>query len=289
MSTARPPQRATGGAVHEGGGDSVTSSSAQVAGRGASPREAWRLGAVRACWTGRSDGDLGPGVEPALRLRRERAVVALPWRRCRQVHGAGVLAVTGGTELDTTAGQAGPFRPPRGSAVAAGEREGGGGRAVPAFPVADALVGDVPGMALAVAVADCGPVALASGDGIMGVAHAGWRGVLAGVLPSAVAAMRALGARDVVAALGPCVHPCCYPFGREELAVFAGRFGRGVVAEDAEGRPALDLPSAIEASLRRSGVALAVTSPTCTACGGRHFSHRRDRTLARNALAVWLA
>jgi len=266
VSAARPPQRETSGAVRDGGGESTASpapAAVEAAGIGVVAREGWRFAGVRACWTGWPDGDLSPAVEPALRARRERAVVALPWWRCRQVHGAGVFTVTGSA--------------PTGSG------------ALPMFPVADALVGDVAGVALAVAVADCGPVALASREGIVGVAHAGWRGVLAGVLPAAVAAMHALGARDVVAALGPCVHPCCYPFGREELAAFADMYGPGVVTEDAEGRPALDLPSAIAASLERSGVAVATTSPTCTACGGRHFSHRRDRTPARNALAVWLA
>ena len=66
---------------------------------------------------------------------------------------------------------------------------------------ADALVTDAPGIAIAVLTADCQPVLLADSDaGVIGAAHAGWRGALDGVLESTVEAMRALGARDIRAA-----------------------------------------------------------------------------------------
>ena len=70
----------------------------------------------------------------------------------------------------------------------------------------DALVTAHPEAALAIFTADCAPVALASPEGVVGAAHAGWSGVVGGVIERAVDAMRSLGASRVEAALGPCIH-----------------------------------------------------------------------------------
>ena len=95
-----------------------------------------------------------------------------------------------------------------------------------AAPEADALVTDRPGLALGVLAADCGPVLLADRDaGVIGAAHAGWKGALDGVLESVVAAMVGLGATPgrITAALGPCIAQASYEVGPEFVARFFGR------------------------------------------------------------------
>jgi copper oxidase (laccase) domain-containing protein len=146
-----------------------------------------------------------------------------------------------------------------------------------------------PATALAVFTADCAPVALASPEGVVGVAHAGWRGLVAGVLARTVAEMRALGAGRVVAGLGPCVHPECYEFSPEDLAVAAAAVGGDVRARTSEGRPALDLPGGVRAALAAAGAELVLDVDRCTACSGELFSHRARGDRGRQAVVAWRA
>ena len=217
---------------------------------------------AQVAFTGKAEGDMGHGGEPVVAVRpdvaaRRRAVVDLPWTWLRQVHGAGVVRVEG-----------------------PGDRAGAR---------ADAAVTAGAGCALAVLTADCAPVALASVEGVIGVAHAGWRGVLAGVLEATVDEMRALGATDVSAVIGPCIHPGCYAFGASELDRVAARLGDGVRATTPGGESALDLPAAARAALARAGLGPAEVTDVgvCTACSPRHFSWRARREQQRQAAVVW--
>jgi YfiH family protein len=100
-----------------------------------------------------------------------------------------------------------------------------------AAPKADALVTRTPGVVLGILAADCAPVLLADAEaGVIGAAHAGWRGALAGVVEAAVAAMEQIGATRarIVAAIGPCIGAASYEVGAD----FADRF----IAEDAANR-----------------------------------------------------
>ena len=181
----------------------------------------------------------------------------MPWTWLRQVHGDRVVVVT----------------------------EPGGG----AGERADAAVTDRPGCALAVLTADCAPVALVGSGGVVGVAHAGWRGLVGGVLERTVDVMRARGAVDVRAVLGPCIRPECYEFGVEDLARVARRLGDGVRATTTSGAPALDVPAAVRAALSQVGVDDVHDVGVCTACSQVHFSHRARHELGRQALVVWRA
>src|SRR5205085_527297 len=80
-------------------------------------------------------------------------------------------------------------------------------------------------------------------------AHAGWVGLLAGVRGRTVEHMRALGATDVRAVLGPCIRVECYEFGPDDLDRVAARLGDGVRSTTASGTPALDLAAGVRASL----------------------------------------
>ena len=124
-------------------------------------------------------------------------------------------------------------------------------------PEADALVTDRPGLLLAIVTADCAPVLLADPSaGVVGAAHAGWRGAHGGVLENTVAAMESLGAarERLVAAIGPTIAQESY----EVDAAFRERFA----ADDApffapgrEGHWQFDLPAYVAARLHRAGIA----------------------------------
>ena len=139
---------------------------------------------------------------------------------------------------------------------------------------------DLPVLAMS---ADCLPIALARvGEGRPGVAvlHAGWRGLLAGIVAEGV---HALGGR-AHAAIGPAIGPCCYEVGAEVAEPFTAAFGPDVL----HGRN-LDLWTAAERALRAVGVAEIERVDLCTSCNPElFFSHRRDgETTGRQAGLVW--
>jgi hypothetical protein len=157
-------------------------------------------------------------------------------------------------------------------------------------PRADAMVTDRPGIALGVVTGDCAPVLFAdTAAGVVGAAHAGWRGAVAGVLEATLAAMVALGAAPerVTAAVGPCIQQASYEVGADLRAAVLAR-------DDADarffapGRRAahwqFDLPGYCAARLAAAGVAAIDVLPHDTLNDeARFFSHRR-RTLAGGGL-----
>jgi len=166
-------------------------------------------------------------------------------------------------------------------------------------PKADALVTDTPGIALGVSTADCGPVLFADAEaGVIGAAHAGWKGAFTGVLENTVAAMQRLGAdRDrIVAVLGPSIGPGNYEVGPE----FVERFS----ADDAEsrryftpspkpGHAMFDLNAYTVERLRRAGVA-AEKLDRCTYAeedlffSYRRTTHRKEADYGRQISAIAL-
>jgi YfiH family protein len=141
----------------------------------------------------------------------------------------------------------------------------------------DAHATDQPGLAPLVVTADCLPVALAGSRGVA-MAHAGWRGLAAGVLERAAEAVDAR-----AAAVGPGIGPCCYEVGDEVLGAFDGLDGV------ASGRM-LDLTAVARALLGRAGIPEADAAAVCTSCNpDLFFSHRRDgATTGRQAGLAWL-
>jgi YfiH family protein len=137
---------------------------------------------------------------------------------------------------------------------------------------ADGLWTDEPGLPLLAMSADCLPIAVARADTstpAVAVLHAGWRGLLAGIVAEGT---EALGDGVLTAAIGPAIGPCCYEVGEEVAAPFRERFGDDVVRE---GR--LDLWTSAERALRAAGVQRVDRFDRCTACEPEtFFSHRRD-------------
>jgi hypothetical protein len=151
------------------------------------------------------------------------------------------------------------------------------------FEVGDALVTRRRGCVLAVWVGDCAPVAFVGDGGAIGIAHAGWKGAIDGILQATVAALQP----DVVtAALGPCIHACCYEFGEGDLAVFTDRFGSEVAGITAWGTPALDMPAVVRAALAECGVEL-IDDSRCTGCDAAlYYSHRRRQQAGRQVMTI---
>ncbi|MFD3840567.1 peptidoglycan editing factor PgeF [Streptomyces sp. NPDC058642] len=157
-------------------------------------------------------------------------------------------------------------------------------------PEVDAVVTAERGLALAVLTADCTPVLLADPvAGVVGAAHAGRPGMIAGVVPAAVRAMTELGAEPdrIVARTGPAVCGRCYEV-PDAMRADVSAVEPAAYAETSWGTPAVDVTAGVHAQLERLGARDREQSPVCTLESGDHFSYRRDRTTGRLAGYVWL-
>jgi YfiH family protein len=157
---------------------------------------------------------------------------------------------------------------------------------------ADAAVAFAPGSVCAVLVADCLPVILASRDGDrVGIAHAGWRGLAAGVVEATVAALGGEPGR-LVAWLGPAIGPRAFEVGGEVRDAFLARDRGSDVAfrPGREGRWFADLPALARRRLAAAGVDAVTGGASCTHSDpARFYSYRRDGATGRMAALAWLA
>jgi YfiH family protein len=159
----------------------------------------------------------------------------------------------------------------------------------------DGLVARDRGVALAIVTADCVPVLLAGPQGIA-AAHAGWRGIVAGVVPATVAALGGSPA-DCVAWIGPAIGPCCYETGPEVAEQLAAASHAAVVSRRPSGRPGValvalvDLRGAVRHQLEAAGVRRIEGVSLCTRCAAdRLYSYRREgKGGGRNHAFIWLA
>jgi len=150
---------------------------------------------------------------------------------------------------------------------------------------ADALVCAVPGLPIGIVTADCLPVLLATPSGVVGAAHAGWRGLAAGVLDATVAALAQV-ARDAdraVAVIGPHIGASCYEVDEPVVRALSQRFAGvldGALRRTRPGHFEIELARLAAFDLRRAGLAperVATLSDACTACDAERFhSYRRD-------------
>jgi YfiH family protein len=172
--------------------------------------------------------------------------------------------------------------------VRVGQRRAGAGFDGPLSPLGDAdiLAVSRSQLPVAVLVADCVPLALASPDqGVLLAVHAGWRGIVAGVVEKALSAFDLPG--QVLAAIGPSIGPCHYEVGEDVALAVATSSRTGAVTDRRDGRLFLDLPGTVARVLRAAGVLSIERSEVCTACEGeRFFSHRRDGETGRQAMVT---
>ena len=206
-------------------------------------------------FTDSTDGSFALSEPEEVLGKRRARQAGRPVTWLRQVHGATVVRV----------------------------EEPGGGCGVQA----DAAVTDVAGAALSVITADCAPVLLSSTEAI-GAVHAGWRGLVAGVIPATVAALHDLGATEITAWLGPCIRTRCYEFGAADLDEVEALLGPSVRGTTAWGTPALDVGAGVRASLAAAGLETLIDTGVCSACSPVHFSHRARVDAGRQAALIWL-
>jgi polyphenol oxidase len=167
-------------------------------------------------------------------------------------------------------------------------------------PHADGIVTRTPGLAIGVTTADCGPILLADPVArVVGAAHAGWRGALAGIVAATIAAMTSLGARPdrILAAIGPMIRQSNYEVGSDLIARFT--------AEDAEnerffapavrhGHALFDLAGFIKERLSRAGVRQVEDLELCTYADATQFfsfrrsTHRSETDYGRHVSAIAL-
>jgi len=170
-----------------------------------------------------------------------------------------------------------------------------------AVPRADAVVTRVPGLAVAVTTADCGPVLFADAEaGVVGAAHAGWKGAFSGVAEATIEAMERLGAlrARIVAVLGPMIRQPNYEVGPEFVARFQAadaENGRYFKPSAREGHALFDLPGYLAARLRRAGVGQVEDLGHCTYADAKAFysyrrsTHRAEPDYGRHINAIAIA
>ena len=168
------------------------------------------------------------------------------------------------------------------------------------MPQADGSITRAGGRVLVIQSADCMPVLLADRrGGVIGAAHAGWRGLAAGIIENVVAGM-GVPATEVVAWLGPAIGPTAYEVGQDVFDAFVERDPAAAVAfslrDSADGtaksggsKYLVDLYALARQRLARLGVHSVFGGDYCTYCDpGRFFSYRRDNKSGRMATVIWI-
>jgi YfiH family protein len=152
-------------------------------------------------------------------------------------------------------------------------------------PTADALVTGIPGISLAVQVADCIPLLLNSKESVAAV-HVGRKGLLNGVTLRALNVMREMGASDIGAVIGPAICGPCYEVS-EEIFAEVTSVHPTAASQSVRGNRALDLPRALIAVLESEGISIE-NQGRCTHESADLFSYRRDGVTGRQAGLIWL-
>lgn len=160
------------------------------------------------------------------------------------------------------------------------------------FDPCDGLLTEMKEVPLLLHFADCVPVALAgiaAGGPVVGLLHAGRKGLVAGIIKSGVDLMRrrfSLAPQSIVAAIGPAIGACCYEVDKTIASEFSRRFGNGVLAKENH----LDLAAAAETDLTAAGLLpenIHVLE-LCTSCDANFYSYRRDGVTGRQGAIAWI-
>lgn len=159
---------------------------------------------------------------------------------------------------------------------------------------ADASVSTQTGIACAIQTADCLPVLFCDGQGTMvGAAHAGWRGLVEGVLEATVERLRALGAVEILAWMGPAIGPQRFEVGPDVVTAFIRRDSAMRAAfqpvPDRTDKYLADIYGLARMTLSRIGIDKVYGGGLCTMTdASRFYSYRRDRITGRMATLIWL-
>ena len=144
---------------------------------------------------------------------------------------------------------------------------------------ADALVTKTRGLAIGALAADCAPLLLADQDNeIIGAAHSGWRGAFDGIIASVGNTMRAQGAKNIRAVIGPCISQNAYEVGGEFIARFEDDYPQDVdlfIASKQQGHFMFDLPAFVQRQAARADIEAEILGPCTYGDEARFFSYRR--------------
>lgn len=209
----------------------------------------------------RCDGDYAVDNDPEVLDRARRQLRPGLWTWLQQVHGANVVLVDGpGAQCGASA---------------------------------DASITKCVNVVLSVQTADCAPLALAS-KSMVGLVHAGWRGIVAGVIGATFDLLRSNGGDEVHALLGPCISPTGYQFGSVELDLVASVAGDSVRSTTTDGLPALDIRAAVSAQCADQGASsFSVVGPRNSStpfdtADDRWYSQRTRGEYQRQTMVAWL-
>jgi YfiH family protein len=167
-------------------------------------------------------------------------------------------------------------------------------------PKADAMATNLPDLALGILTADCAPLLFADGEaGVIGAAHAGWKGALGGVVEATIAAMETLGAlrARIAAAIGPCISQTNYEVGpefRDQFAAIDSGAHRFFAASERPGHFRFDLEGYAAARLEDAGIRDVARLGTCTYANEADFfsyrraTHRGEKDYGRQISAIML-
>ena len=196
-------------------------------------------------------------VQPADQLHQKQMdLLEAPWSYLDQVHGGDVIRVKKPGDCQ-------------------GEK-------------ADGMVSTTLETPLSIQTADCAPVALISEAQVLGIVHAGWRGLLSGIIENACQEMIKLGGAPLTAIVGPCIHAENYEFGEFDLESMMREFGPTVRSRTKHGTLALDIPKTVKIALERNGVQKIYFVGNCTAESEEFWSYRVGKDKERQAMIAWL-
>ena len=207
-------------------------------------------------FTTKQHGDLSSDQNLELLNSRQRQIVDEKWSYLTQVHGSSALQV-----------------------LKTGQHQGTQG---------DALYTDKSDAPISIQVADCAPIALISPAGGIGLIHAGWKGLIRGVVDITVEAMAGIDTKPTIAVLGPCIHPDFYEFGEEQMKKICEIFGEDIRAKTREGSLALNLPKMVEIALIKNNITELVRFDKCTSNSEEFWSYRVRNDEKRQAVIGWI-
>lgn len=210
---------------------------------------------VEIAWTDKSDGDFHIDDPDGGLVERRRAVMDGEWAAARQVHGSVVV-----------------------DAAQCRDRAN--------LPEADGVVSGLIDQPISVQGADCAPIVFVTEVGPIGVAHAGWRGLAAGIVGEMVETLDSIGGTTVAAVVGPVICVDCYEFGSADLDEVAAKLGDGVRAQTANGNPALDMRAGITGAFDEVGVTDVSFVGGCSGCDENMFSHRARKDPERHCIVA---